>query len=108
MPIYKYKCINCDFVHKQLLSGEEVKSFVKNCDLCGLMMGRVHGSPSVRAMETVDEERGKSNPVDLDRMLEERSKDHFRRHELSRRIDKEGHKKVKEEGFIDDDGNSRI
>lgn len=54
--------------------------------------------------ETADEYRNKSVSTDIKQKVEERSKEHFVKHDLPRIIAQEGLEFAKRQGFVDEDG----
>lgn len=71
-------------------------------------MQRQISTPSVRAMETSDEYRGKKNVQDINKMSEDRAKDHWRKHELPRFIEQNGLEAAVKNGWANPDGTPKI
>lgn len=67
-------------------------------------MGRQIPIPSIRAMETSDEYRNKKNVQDINKMSEERVKEHWRKHELPRFIEQNGIEAAVKNGWVNPDG----
>lgn len=102
MPIYRYHCVACHSDKKvTLLKAGTEKVF---CDECGNDMARVLSPPMARSMETADEYRDKKIVEGVDKMVDERANEHFRKHELPRMIAENGEDWARERGLIDEDG----
>ena len=60
--------------------------------------------PNTVAKETLDEYRGKSVEMDLNRKLEERSHEHFKKSDLPRLIEEHGQEFCVRNGWLNEDG----
>ncbi len=86
------------------MSQAEAEVYQENCPSCGSELQLRLGKPSALAKETTDEYRGKSLDQGLNEKLLERSKAHFRQHDLPRLIEKHGREFAIRQGWIDDEG----
>ena len=116
MPLYRYACPECKVEKVVMLKASEADWNHPLC-ACRLAAGvrplqtemvRQVGTPSVRAVETGDEYHGLKSVQGVRDMVTERSRDHWRKHELPRIIEKEGKEKAVEQGLIDQEGNVKI
>lgn len=110
MPIYVYKCQVCGHVEKLFRPAAQAD---KNLPICqhgeagnpaSTYMERQLSTPSVRSVETADEYHGIKSIQDAGKMVEERAKDHWRKHELPRFIQENGIEKAIENGWVNPDG----
>lgn len=83
---------------------EKAQVHTEPCPTCKAPIAFALGKPSSIGRETKDEDRGISNDLDLKDKLRERSNEHFRTHELSRLIEKEGKDFAIRNGWINEDG----
>jgi putative FmdB family regulatory protein len=105
MPLYRYRCNNCNRDEKKLMTAKEADEFSGACFVCGEPLTRVLSAPSTSAKETVDEYRGKSVDANLNDKIAERAHDHWVKHDLPRIIATEGKEYAVRQGFIDVEGN---
>lgn len=105
MPIYRFRCINCDRDEKKLMTAKEADEFSGACFVCGEPLSRVIGVPSTSSKETVDEYRGKTVDTGINDKIAERAHDHWVKHDLPRIIATEGKEYAVRQGFIDSEGN---
>jgi len=96
MPIYKYKCIECNNTKKILVNSSRDVGNIK-CNHCTAVMVRL--APKVSnpiVLEKKDKYRNKQVKKDIDIIMKARAKKHFVNHELGNLIDEhgEGHAKV--------------
>lgn len=103
-----FYCSNCKASEKKLLKAAQLEAFSGGCKVCGAPLQQTLGKPDTRAMETADEYRDKKVAQNVEEMIEERAKDHHRKHELPRIIEEKGIKYAKEHGFVNEDGVSKI
>lgn len=54
MPIYYFRCPQCDDSTRRLLKPEQIDDFVLYCTKCGEKVERLSMGPSVRITETLD------------------------------------------------------
>lgn len=109
MPIYLYLCPEC---------GSQVKLFksissaddLPDCSDGHILtkMNRQISIPSVRAMETSDEYRNKKNVQDINKMSNDRARDHWKKHELPRFIEQNGMDAAIKNGWVNPDGTPKI
>lgn len=105
MPIYRYSCLSCGSNKKvSRIKGLESEVF---CGDCGDEMIRVLSEPMARSMETRDEYRNKSVVDDVEKMVDKRASEYFKKHELPRMIADHGEGWARERGLIDEDGDSK-
>lgn len=105
MPIYKYLCTECGKESKMFRPASFADVLPECLNGHSLMkMERQMSAPSVRAMETSDEYRGKKNVQDINKMSEERVKEHWRKHELPRFIEQNGLEIAIKNGWANPDG----
>ncbi len=69
-----------------------------------MQMERQLSAPSVRSLETADEYHGIKNVQDNSKMVDERAKDHWRKHELPRFIQENGVEAAIKNGWVNPDG----
>jgi hypothetical protein len=75
------------------------------CDGCGSSeMAMRIGTPAVRSMETRDDYRGKSIVEGVEKMVDDRASEHFKKHELPRLIAEKGERWARDQNLIDEDG----
>lgn len=109
MPIYKYKCQECKKelrLFKPASSADSLPDCQSGHSL--VKMQRQISTPSVRAMETSDEYRNKKNVQDINKMSNERARDHWRKHELPRFIEENGLELAIKNGWSNPDGTPKL
>lgn len=107
MPMYRYCCRPCKWDTKKLMSAKEAEAFSGACPWCGIALSRVISNPNTQAKETLDEYRGSTVDADINQKVEDRAKEHFRKHDLPRIIADHGIEFAKRNGFVDEDGNPK-
>lgn len=105
MPIYRFRCNNCNRDEKKLMTPDEADGFSGACFVCGEPLVRVLGVPSTSAKEIVNEYHGKSIDAEIDSKISERAHQHWVKHDLPRIIATEGKEYAVRQGFIDSEGN---
>jgi hypothetical protein len=71
-------------------------------------MARQISAPSLRSMETADEYRDKKTVQDVGQMSHDRAREHWRKHELPRFIEKNGIEEAIKNGWVNPDGTPKI
>jgi len=106
MPFFTLQCPSCGHTIKKLTTINEVSKYETDCPECkeGTLLAQL-GAPAALGKETSDEYRGKSVDQDIKDKLRVRSKEHFRKNQLPRMIDKHGKEYAQQQGFIDAEGN---
>ena len=106
MPFYKFICRHCNLEIKKLLRGpKDAEGYSGACHICGHALYFALGKPDKQAVETVDEDRGKKSIQGIEKMIDERASEHFKKHELPRLIEKEGLETAIQQGWVDETGN---
>jgi putative FmdB family regulatory protein len=106
MPIYRYACPADQSTKSLMRKVSEADESVK-CQ-CGAEMARQIGEPHARAVETGDEYHGLKMVQGVREMATERAREHWRKHELPRIVEREGKEFAVRQGFIDEEGNVKI
>lgn len=109
MPIYRYVCPKCSKeskLFKPAASADSLPGCQNGHPLTE--MKRQLSAPSVRSMETSDEYRNKKNVQDIDKMSEDRARDHWRKHELPRFIEQNGLEAAVKNGWANPDGTPKL
>lgn len=104
MPIYRFICHPCKIEQKVLLKKEDADKFGGACKVCGSPLIQVIGLPTTQSVETADDYRNTKVASDIDRKLDERAQEHFRKHDLPRLVAEKGAEWCKQQGFLDADG----
>jgi hypothetical protein len=104
MPLYRLLCTNCKAEQRRLLSQKEFDNFAGACVICGNVLGVTLGEPQSRSVETVDDYRSKKVVSDIDKLVDQRAKDHFRSYELPRLRSERGDQYCIDNGFLDKNG----
>lgn len=104
MPFYRFKCPQCEFEDKKLLTAEQKEKFAGACQVCGTPLVETLGTPSVSEKVTMDEYRNKKVDANIGDKIKERNKEHFEKHELPRIIEKEGKEFAIRQGWLTPEG----
>lgn len=109
MPIYRYVCNECNREIKLFRPASSADS-LPQCQEghSSTEMARQLAAPSVRSMETSDEYRNKKNVQDINKMSEDRARDHWRKHELPRFIEQNGLETAVKNGWANPDGTPKL
>jgi hypothetical protein len=116
VPLYRYACPECKDEKVVMLKASETDWKHPEC-YCRFAAGlpplqtemvRMMGTPNLRAVETGDEYHGLKAVQGIKDMTTERARDHWRRHELPRIVEKDGKEKAVEQGLIDQEGNPKV
>jgi putative FmdB family regulatory protein len=103
MPIYKFKCPECEYTEERLSS--HMKDLVMNCPSCESEMQRLIPTPSQPIIyERLDSLRNKQIKKNTDQNMKGRSKKHFVQVDLPELVEKYGEKYSKEQGWLNDKG----
>lgn len=87
-----------------MLPRVRAEKYAATCPTCNSPLVIALGVPFTRSLETLDEYRGKKVPENLDKMLTDRAKEHFQKHDLPRIIEEQGIEFAKRQKWVDADG----
>jgi hypothetical protein len=106
MPLFKFLC-KCGKEKRLLLPrAKDARGLSPPCE-CGEKMFAVYGAVQSNEYTVADEDRNKKHLVGVTKMLEERSNEHHRKHQLPRIIAEHGEEYAKDNNLIDEDGRSK-
>lgn len=84
---------------------DRAKEYSEECEACETgTLSYTLPKPNAVAKETLDEYRGKSVEMDLERKLEDRSREHFKKSDLPRLIEEHGTEFGIRNGWLNEDG----
>ena len=103
MPIYSYECTSCKSIIKAFRNVKQADSavFCKTCGRHDKQNRLLPNNVSGRALENRDEYRNKNVLQDTERLVEDRAKEHWKKHDLPKLIELEGMDAAIKRGWVD-------